>query len=327
MSADIKKEIQLEIAHVLFIDIVGYSKLSINEQRAAVDELTAVVRSSDQYQKAEAAARLIKIPTGDGMALVFYKSPEEPAQCALEVSRALKEHPSIQLRMGAHSGPVSKLVDVNNRPNIAGAGINIAQRVMDCGDAGHILLSRRVADDLGEDEHWRPLLHDLGECEVKHGARIHIVNLYTEELGNPDLPGKFKRATPALAPQRPTIREKSAAEILANLKEIALPSQFCKKVEELYVGRWTREPGWQVTVFSLPSKLSGGGWQCSLKEVGSDILVMASTTQDVSKLRPGDSVTVSGRISEVWQALPVGLEDAILQGENVPSPESRGLPR
>ena len=198
---------------------------------------------------------------------------------------------------------------------------------MDCGDAGHILLSRRVADDLGEGEHWRPLLHDLGECEVKHGARIHIVNLYTEELGNPDLPGKFKRATPALAPQRPTIREKSAAEILANLKEITLPSQFRKKVEELYVGRWTREPGWQVTVFSLPSKLSGGGWQCSLKEVGSDILVMASTVQDVSKLRPGDSVTVSGRISEVWQALPVGLEDAILQGENVPSPESRGLPR
>ena len=327
MSADIKKEIQLEIAHVLFIDIVGYSKLSINEQRAAVDELTAVVRSSDQYQKAEAAARLIKIPTGDGMALVFYKSPEEPAQCALEVSRALKEHPSIQLRMGAHSGPVSKLVDVNDRTNIAGAGINMAQRVMDCGDAGHILLSRRVADDLGEHEHWRPLLHDLGECDVKHGSRIHIVNLYTEELGNPDLPGKFKRATPALAPQRPTIREKSAAEILANLKEIALPSQFRKKVEELYVGRWTREPGWQVTVFSLPSKLSGGGWQCSLKEVGSDILVMASTAQDVSKLRPGDSVTVSGRISEVWQALPVGLEDAILQGENVPSPESRGLPR
>jgi hypothetical protein len=119
---------------------------------------------------------------------------------------------------------------------------------MDCGDAGHILLSRRVADDLGEGEHWRPLLHDLGECEVKHGARIHIVNLYTEELGNPDLPGKFKRATPALAPQRPTIREKSAAEILANLKEITLPSQFRKKVEELYVGRWTREPGWQVSL-------------------------------------------------------------------------------
>ena len=172
MSTEIKKEIQLEIAHVLFIDIVGYSKLSINDQRAAIDELTQAVRASEQFQNAEAAARLIKIPTGDGMALVFYKSPEEPVECALEISRALKEHPRLQLRMGIHSGPVSKLVDVNDRPNIAGAGINIAQRVMDCGDAGHILLSKRVADDLGEYEHWRPLLHDLGECEVKHGARI-----------------------------------------------------------------------------------------------------------------------------------------------------------
>jgi hypothetical protein len=151
-----------------------------------------------------------------------------------------------------------------------------------------------------------------------------VFNLYNEELGNPELPEKLRQAKekeqPALASQRPTIREKSAAEILANLKEITLPSQFRKKVEELYLGRWTREPGWQATVFSLPSKLSGGRWQCSLKEVGSDILVMASTVQDVSKLRPGDSVTVSGRISEVWQALPVSLEDAILQGENVPFP-------
>src|SRR5947208_16724971 len=142
MSTEINKQIQLEIAHVLFIDIVGYSKLSINQQRAVVDELTEVVRGSDQFQKAEAAGRLIKIPTGDGMALVFYKSPEEPVECALEIIRALKEHPKIELRMGVHSGPVSGVVDVNERANLAGAGLNMAQRVMDCGDAGHILLSK-----------------------------------------------------------------------------------------------------------------------------------------------------------------------------------------
>src|SRR5437899_9989913 len=172
MAAEVKKEIQLEIAHVLFIDIVGYSKLSINDQRAAVDELNEVVRASEQFQKAEAAARLIKIPTGDGMALVFYTSPEAPAQCAVEISRILKEHPRLQLRMGIHSGPVSGVIDVTGRANLAGAGLNMAQRVMDCGDAGHILVSKRVADDLGEYEHWRPLLHDLGECEVKHGVRV-----------------------------------------------------------------------------------------------------------------------------------------------------------
>jgi TolB-like protein/Tfp pilus assembly protein PilF len=191
MPAEVKKEIQLEIAHVLFIDVVGYSKLSINDQNAAVEELTQVVRVSEQFQKAEAAGRLIKIPTGDGMALVFYTSPEAPAQCAVEISRALKEHPRLQLRMGIHSGPVSGVVDVNNRPNLAGAGLNMAQRMMDCGDAGHILLSKHVAEDLEEYEQWRPLLHDLGTCEVKHGVSVAIVNLYADEVGNPQLPKRF----------------------------------------------------------------------------------------------------------------------------------------
>jgi class 3 adenylate cyclase len=194
MSAEIKKEIQLEIAHVLFIDIVGYSRLSINDQHAAVEELNKIVRASEQFQRAEAASRLLKIPTGDGMALVFYMSPEAPAQCAVEISRALKEHPGLQLRMGIHSGPVSGVVDVNERANIAGAGINIAQRVMDCGDAGHILISKHAAEDLEEYEHWQPHLHDLGECEVKHGVRVHVVNLYTDELGNPEMPEKLKQA-------------------------------------------------------------------------------------------------------------------------------------
>ena len=167
MSIESKKEIALEIAHVLFIDIVGYSKFSINDQNAAVEELTQVVRGSEQFQKAEAASRLLKIATGDGMALVFYTSPEAPAQCAVEISRACKDHPRLQLRMGIHSGPVSDVVDVNNRPNLAGGGLNIAQRVMDCGDAGHILLSKHVAEDLEEYDQWRPLLHDLGAYEIK----------------------------------------------------------------------------------------------------------------------------------------------------------------
>jgi TolB-like protein/class 3 adenylate cyclase/Flp pilus assembly protein TadD len=192
MPAEVKKEIQLEIAHVLFIDIVGYSKLSISDQHAAVEELTRIVRASEQFQRAEAASRLIRIPTGDGMVLVFYTSPEAPVQCAVEISRALKQHPRLQLRMGIHSGPVGGVVDVNERANLAGAGINMAKRVMDCGDAGHILLSKHVAEDLEEYQKWRPLLHDLGSCEVKHGARVSVVNLYDDQFGNAKLPQRFE---------------------------------------------------------------------------------------------------------------------------------------
>src|SRR6184192_4526935 len=192
MSVELKKEIELEIAHVLFLDIVGYSKLSVNEQHARVEELNEIVRLSEQFRKAEAASRLLKIPTGDGMALVFYKSPEEPAQCAVEISRALKDNARLQVRMGIHSGPVSGVVDVNERTNVAGAGINIARRVMDCGDAGHILLSHHVAEDLAEYERWRPFLHDLGTCEAKHGVRVSVVNLYDDQFGNATLPRKLE---------------------------------------------------------------------------------------------------------------------------------------
>src|SRR4029077_17293768 len=173
-------------------DIVGYSKLSINEQRAAIDELNEVVRPSGQFQKAEAADRLIKIPTGDGMALVFYTSPEAPAQCAVEISHAVREHPRLKLRMGVHSGPVSGVIDVRGQTNLAGAGLNTARRVMDCGDAGHILLSKHVAEDLEDYEQGRPLLHDLGVCEVKHGVRVGVTNLYSDEVGNRQLPKKFQ---------------------------------------------------------------------------------------------------------------------------------------
>jgi TolB-like protein len=180
---------------VLFIDIVAYSKMAMDDQRAAIEKLNQIVQSTDEYRKAESENRLLKIATGDGMALIFYHSPEDPVECALEISRALKEqHSNLRLRMGVNSGPVSGVVDVNGRANIAGAGINMAQRVMDCGDAGHILLSKRVAEDLEQFKHWRPHLYHLGECEVKHGDKIEIVNLFTAELGNRELPEKFRRA-------------------------------------------------------------------------------------------------------------------------------------
>src|SRR5258708_1964285 len=192
MSVESKKEIQLEIAHVLFIDIVGYTKLSIRDQHAAIEELNRLVRASEQFQRAEAASRLLRIPTGDGMALVFYTSPEAPVKCAVEFRCALKERSRLQLRMGIHSGPVSGVVDVNERTNLAGAGINMAKRVMDCGDAGHILLSKRVAEDLEQYDKWRPLLHDLGSCEVKHGVRVSVVNLYDDQFGNAKPPRRFE---------------------------------------------------------------------------------------------------------------------------------------
>ena len=194
MSTEVKKEIELEIAYVLFIDIVGYSKLLVDQQRRLLEILNEIVRGTEQFHKAEANNRLITIPTGDGMALVFYNTPEAPVECALEISRALKEHPELKLRMGVHSGAVSGVVDVSGRANIAGAGINVAQRVMDCGDTGHILLSKHVAEDLEQLGHWKRHLHDLGDTEVKHGAHVSVVNLYTEELGNPEVPQKFRQA-------------------------------------------------------------------------------------------------------------------------------------
>ena len=186
-------DLQLEIAHLLLIDVVGYSKLSNNEQIELLQELNRIVRSTECFRAAESMGKLIRVPTGDGMALLFFRSPEEPAQCALEISQALKNYPQIQLRMGVHSGPVNRVIDVNEKTNIAGSGINVAQRVLDCGDAGHILLSAHVAEDLAEYRHWQTHLHDLGECEVKYGLRLHLFNLYKDGLGNPQVPEKLRR--------------------------------------------------------------------------------------------------------------------------------------
>ena len=202
MAAEPKPQLQLEIAHVLFVDIVGYSKLLTNEQRGRIEELNRVVRSTDQFRSAESAGKLVRLTTGDGMALAFFTSPDAPVRCALQIAEELGNRADLPLRMGIHSGPVDQISDLNERPNIAGAGINVAQRVMDCGDAGHILLSKRAADDLSQDAEWRPRLHELGEVEVKHGQRIGITNFYFDGVGNSAVPGKLKSAARAKRRQK-----------------------------------------------------------------------------------------------------------------------------
>src|SRR6478672_8155371 len=192
MSAEFQKELQLEIAHLLLIDAVGYSKLLVNEQIELLEDLNHIVRSSESFRAAETTGKLIRVPTGDGMTLLFFRSPEEPVRCALEISGALRDHPHIRLRMGVHSGPVNRITDVNDKTNFVGSGINVAQRVLDCGDAGHILLSAHVAEDLCEYRHWQPYLHDLGECEVKYGLHLHLFNLYKDGLGNSQVPEKLR---------------------------------------------------------------------------------------------------------------------------------------
>src|SRR6266513_477968 len=192
-SVEPKSGLEFEIAHLLLIDVAGYSKLSNNEQIELLQQLNQIVRSTECFRSAEASGKLNRVATGDGMALLFSQSPEEPARCALEISRALQDHPHIQLRMGVHSGPVNRITDVNDKTNFAGSGINVAQRVLECGEAGHILLSAHVAEDLAEYRHWQPYLHDLGECEVKYGLRLHLFNLYKDSLGNPAVPEKLRR--------------------------------------------------------------------------------------------------------------------------------------
>src|SRR6266446_1664352 len=197
MADEQKSKLRLEIAHVLFIDIVGYSKLRTNEQSAQIEKLREIVRGTEQFRAAEAEGKLLRLPTGDGGALAFRNSPDAPVICAEEIAKALKSHPEIPVRMGIHSGPVNEVTDLNEQANIAGAGINVAQRIMDCGDAGHILVSKHVAEDLEHYPRWKPYLHELGECEVKHGARLQIVNLCSDGIGNRAVPQKFRQAKAA----------------------------------------------------------------------------------------------------------------------------------
>src|SRR6266480_7952261 len=213
MPADSSSDVKFEIGHVLFIDIVGYSKLLITEQSNQIQTLKEIVRGTEQLRLAEAEGKVLRLPTGDGGALVFRNSPEAPVLCAMEITEELqkspgsKEKPQLRLRMGIHSGPVNEVSDLNEQANIAGAGINIAQRVMDCADAGHILLSRHVADDLKHYARWRPYLHEIGECKVKHCEIISLVNFYTEELGNPQRPPKHQGCRASQIHRGATVRQ------------------------------------------------------------------------------------------------------------------------
>jgi len=213
-SRDDEQNGTMRLAHVLFMDIVSYSVLPTDQQSKVLRSLQEIVRGTAEVTRAQASNQLISLATGDGMALVFFNDPMAPVQCALEISKALKGHPEIKLRMGVHSGPVNEIIDVNERANVAGSGINMAQRVMDSGDAGHILLSRRVAEDLGQYSSWQPFLHDLKEVEVKHGVRVHVFNLYTGEVGNAALPQKVrKRKKKSVA--RPVIAIAALLSVLA----------------------------------------------------------------------------------------------------------------
>src|ERR1700726_3259334 len=241
MASEVKKEIAFEIGHVLFIDIVGYSKLLINEQSEQIQKLKEIVRGTEQVRLAEAEGKLLRLPTGDGGALVFRDNPEAPVACAMEISKALKNHPDLRVRMGIHSGPVNEVTDLNEQANIAGAGINMAQRVMDCGDAGHILLSKRVADDLEQYGRWRPLLHDLGIREVKHGATLGIVNLYSDEIGNPETPKKFKgEEAGEKKPTAPILRKSIAVLPFENLSEDKANVYFADGIQEEILTRLSR---------------------------------------------------------------------------------------
>jgi TolB-like protein/class 3 adenylate cyclase/Flp pilus assembly protein TadD len=227
MPTEHSSDVKFEIGHVLFIDIVGYSKLLISEQSEQIQKLKEIVRGTEQVRLAEAEGKLLRLPTGDGGELVFRNSPEAPVLCAIEISQELKRHPELRVRMGIHSGPVNEVTDLNEQANIAGAGINLAQRVMDCGDAGHILLSRHVAEDLEHYSQWRSHLHDLGECEVKHGQKMSIVNLYDDQIGNPQRPEKFgktsehQRTMATISRQSRIVQRKNLAIAVAAMITIA----------------------------------------------------------------------------------------------------------
>src|SRR6266699_1208066 len=312
--------LHLEIAHVLFMDVVGYSKLLVNEQREMMQQLNQLVRKTAQFQTSEANGKLISIPSGDGMALVFFQSLEEPVQCALEISRLLKNYPRLRLRMGVHSGPVDQIKDVNDRLNVAGAGINFAQRVMDCGDAGHILISKRVADDLAQDSLWQPLLHELGEIEVKHGLKLGIANLYTEELGNPHPPHKLSRqAAPAKEPlassvAAPDVPEKSIAVLaFVNMSNDPENEFFSDGIAEEIINALT--PVKALRVASRTSSFAFKGKSEDIGEVGRKLKV--HTVLEGSVRKAGNRLRVTAQLINVADGYQLWSERYDRQLEDV----------
>jgi len=300
MAGSGKQTPHLETAHVLFIDVVGYSKLLVNEQREVLQQLNDVVRNAPQFGKSNAAGKLIRIPSGDGMALVFFQSPEEPVHCAMEIARALKNHPQVRVRMGVHSGPVNQVPDVNDRVNVAGVGINFAQRVMDCGDAGHILLSKRVADDLAQDRLWQPLLHELGEIEVKHGVKLGIVNLYNAELGNPHSPGRLSSqgvpGTEALALSALNVPERSVAVLsFVNMSNDPENEFFSDGIAEEIINALSKVKALRVA--SRTSSFSFKGKNEDISEVGRKLKV--HTVLEGSVRKAGNRLRVTAQLINV----------------------------
>src|SRR5712675_3516367 len=301
-------EVKFEIGHVLFIDIVAYSKLLINEQSDQIQKLKEIVRGTEQFRLAEAEGKLLRLPTGDGGALVFRTSPEAPVLCAMEISKALKSHPELHVRMGIHSGPVNEVTDLNEQANVAGAGINIAQRVMDCGDAGHILLSKRVADDLEHYPQWRSLLHELGECEVKHGLRISLLNLYDENAGNPELPEKFRQAkakeqtAPVAAPA------KSIAVLpFVNLSADKNDEYLSDGMTEELINALARLPGLRVPGRTSCFAFKGKSEEDIFRKVGDQLRV--GTVLEGSVRKAGDKLRVTAQLINVADGYHLWSED------------------
>jgi TolB-like protein/Flp pilus assembly protein TadD len=283
-------DLKFEIGHVLFIDIVGYSKLLINEQSEQLQRLKEIVRGTEQVRQAEAEGKLLRLPTGDGGALVFRSSAEAPVLCALEISKELQRHPELKVRMGIHSGPVNEIKDLNEQANIAGAGINLAQRVMDCGDAGHILVSRRVADDLEHYPQWRSLLHELGECEVKHGMRLSLANVYDQEVGNPVVPGKLQQAK--------GVRAKSVAVLpFVNMSADKHDEYLSDGMTEELINALARVPGLRVPGRTSSFAFKGKSESDIFQTVGEQLHV--NTVLEGSVRKAGEKLRVTAQLINV----------------------------
>ncbi|HWX15079.1 MAG TPA: tetratricopeptide repeat protein [Chthoniobacterales bacterium] len=325
MSTDNGPEVKFEIGHVLFIDIVGYSKLLINQQSEQIQKLKEIVRGTEQVRLAEAERKLLRLPTGDGGALVFRTSPEAPVLCALEIATALKKHPELRVRMGIHSGPVNEIADLNAQANIAGAGINTAQRVMDCGDAGHILLSQRVAGDLEHYPRWKPYLHELGECEVKHGHRLSLVNFGDGEIGNREAPQKFRQARAARATKQWKVAVTALVVILIVAGGLYYRSRLGKSLTDkdtIVLADFTNTTGDPVFDSTLRQGLASQLEQTPFLSLISDsriaqTLTLMSQSKD-ARLTPevarqvgqrvGSAASIEGSISMLGSEYVVGLK-------------------
>src|SRR5882757_3076666 len=312
MASERSADVKFEIGHVLFIDIVGYSKLLINEQSEQIETLRKIVRGTEQFRLAEAEGELLRLPTGDGGALVFRNSLEAPVLCALEISKELQKHPGskekpqLRLRMGIHSGPVNAITDLNEQANVAGAGINIAQRVMDCGDAGHILISKRVADDLEHYPQWRSLLHELGECEVKHGLRISLLNLYDENAGNPELPAKMRHNEEETAPG--AAPAKSIAVLpFVNMSADKNDEYLSDGMTEELINALARVPGLRVPGRTSCFAFKGKNEDDIFRKVGEQLHVNAVLEGSVRKA--GDKLRITAQLINVSDGYHLWSED------------------